>query len=325
MRPEGLRELLPPPRDPDLARRQDVERELAERLDDREVRDVALVLLELARDQPAAPLHDRAQELAHQRGLADARVPRYQDQLRGSGLGGALERLAQRRALGVAAVQLLWDPELLGDVVLAERERRERTVLREVAQAALQIVVQAERALVAVVGQLRQQLADDVGQRARHRRSYLVERPRLARDVTVDPAHRVLGLERQPASEQLVEHHAERVQVRAAVDRPVHLPGLLGRDVRQRALVQRGGSPPAERGAHQHELPGRGVEQDAGRSDVLVDRAARVQRGELAHHADRQRQEFRNRHRCTGALIERGARAHRLSPPRAGLLDLLHH
>jgi hypothetical protein len=50
-----------------LAIRQDVERELAQRLDDRKVRDVALVLLELACDEPAAPLHDRADQLAHHR------------------------------------------------------------------------------------------------------------------------------------------------------------------------------------------------------------------------------------------------------------------
>jgi hypothetical protein len=140
------------------------------------------------------------QELVHHRRLADARIPRHQDQLRRSGLGGALERLAKHRGLDVTAVQPLRDLELLGDVLLAEREPRERAVLVPHAQAALQIVVKPQGALVAMVGQLGQQLADDVHQRARQRRPDLVERPRLSRHVAVHPTHRVLCLERQPAA-----------------------------------------------------------------------------------------------------------------------------
>jgi hypothetical protein len=196
VRTERLRDPLPPPRDPGLALRQDVERELPERLGDREVRDVALVLLELARDEPPAPPHDRAKQLAHHRRLADARVSRHQDQLRSTGLGGAVERLAERRTLGVAAVQHLRDPELLGDVPLAERERRDHGALAPRAQAALQVMAEPQRALVAMVGQLREQLADDVHQRTRQRRSYLIERPRLPRHMAMHPPDHVLRLER---------------------------------------------------------------------------------------------------------------------------------
>src|SRR5205807_219397 len=121
--------------------------------------------------------------------LADPRVPGDQHELRRPGLDDALERLAQCGDLGVAAVQLLRDPELLGDVALAERERPDRAALAPFALAALQIVTEPEGALVAVVRQLREQLADDVPQRARQRRPYLLERPRLPSDVAVNPAH----------------------------------------------------------------------------------------------------------------------------------------
>jgi hypothetical protein len=117
---------LPPLRDPQLAFREDVERQLAQRLGDREVRDVALVLLELARDQPAAPLA---------RSCGPAREPATTCRCRRTPTPGPapgfldrrarLERLAQRRGLGVAAVQLLRIRNS-SETSLAEREPRSR-------------------------------------------------------------------------------------------------------------------------------------------------------------------------------------------------------
>ena len=59
---------------------------------------------------------------------------------------------------------------------------------------------------------------------------------RLARDagdVPVDQLERVFGAKRRRAGQQLVQQHAERVQVAACVDRARHAAGLLGRDVGQ--------------------------------------------------------------------------------------------
>ena len=54
VRPQRLLDALPPGRDAVRALGQDVEHDLAERLDDGEVGDVALVLLELPRDEDAS-------------------------------------------------------------------------------------------------------------------------------------------------------------------------------------------------------------------------------------------------------------------------------
>ena len=100
---------------------------------------------------------------------------------------------------------------------------------------------EAGGALVALVGYLGEQLEDDVGDHAGQRRAQRVGRRGRARHVAVHPADGVVGLEGQAAGEQLVEGDAERVEIRAAVDRPVHPPGLLRGHVRQRALDQPGG------------------------------------------------------------------------------------
>ena len=60
-------------------------------------------------------------------------------------------------------------------------------------------------------------------------------RDRPPRDVAVHPLHRIGRGERQWAREHLVEGDAERVEIAAGVDRPVHPSGLFGRHVGERA------------------------------------------------------------------------------------------
>ena len=60
-------------------------------------------------------------------------------------------------------------------------------------------------------------------------------RHRLARDMAMDPLHRIGGGERQRAGEHLVEGDAERIEIAAGVDRAVHSSGLFGRHVGERA------------------------------------------------------------------------------------------
>ena len=62
------------------------------------------------------------------------------------------------------------------------------------------------------------------------------ESGRRARDMAVHPLERRCGRERQPAAEELVQRHADRVEVAADIDLTVHAAGLLRRHVRERSL-----------------------------------------------------------------------------------------
>ena len=86
---------------------------------------------------------------------------------------------------------------------------------------------------VALVGVLAQRAQHDGVERRRHRGVALRRRDRRLGDLLERDRHRRLGVERQRAGEQLVEHDPDRVEVGARVDR-VALR-LLGREVLRRA------------------------------------------------------------------------------------------
>ena len=71
---------------------EELEHELPKGLDDRGVGDVALVLIELSRDEEATLADDRLVQLVDERRLADAGIARDQDELGGSRADHALER-----------------------------------------------------------------------------------------------------------------------------------------------------------------------------------------------------------------------------------------
>ena len=102
-------------------------------------------------------------------------------------------------------------------------------------QAAPKIALDAGGGLVALLGGLGEQLHDDRRDAARNASDPLAGRHRLPRDVAVHPLHRIGGRERQRPGEHLVERDAERVEIAAGIDRPVHPAGLLGRHVGERA------------------------------------------------------------------------------------------
>ena len=198
--------------------------------------------------------------------------------------------------------------------------------LAPLVEAALEIVREPRRALVAIVGHLGQQLEDDLRRARRGQRTDApIGRRRLARHVAVHPAEGVAGLERQPPGEQLVEGHAQRIEIRAAVDRPVHPPGLLGRHVRQRALDQsrrpRRWSARARRARrcrNRRSGPPRcAVEEDVVRLQILVDQPAPVDVGDGGGDARRQREEGLDRHR-RDPRADRATRPRKSSSSRAG-------
>ena len=97
--------------------------------------------------------------------------------------------------------------------------------------ATLQVGFEALGGLVAVLGVFRQQFHDGVSERPGNVPPVLAQRWRLDRNVAVDPFHRIGGAKRQPPRKHLVECNAQRIEVAAGIDRPVHASRLLGRHV----------------------------------------------------------------------------------------------
>jgi hypothetical protein len=99
----------------------------------------------------------------------------------------------------------------------------------------LQIGQHGLGALVAALGDLGQQLEGDGRQHAGQGGVGAVGRHRGLSQLGVHRRHRVGRREGRAAGEHLVEGGAQRVQIGALIDQPVHAPGLLGGHVRQRA------------------------------------------------------------------------------------------
>jgi hypothetical protein len=148
--------------------------------------------------------------------------------------------------------------------------------------------------LIPLLGGLREQLHHDLredlwdfGRAPRRRR-------RLPRDVAVHELHRIGRLEGRRAGQELVEHRAERVEIGAVVERPVHPAGLLRRHVRERPFERVGAlqllrlerEARREPEAGEPHGEGRRIEEDVLGCDVLVDHAAAVERREGARGAE---------------------------------------
>ena len=102
-------------------------------------------------------------------------------------------------------------------------------------------------------------------------------------NVAMDPLHRIRSGERKHPREHLVQGDAQRVEIAAGVDRPVHAAGLLGRHVGEGAGddVQGRGRLAFARQAGGHAEAGEpdiagGVDQHACRLDVLMNEALPV-------------------------------------------------
>ena len=313
VRPQRVEDAAPPRRDLIGALGEDVEHELTERADDREVGDVALAPLELRRQEEPLPSDDRPAQLVHHRGLSDAGRARDQHELGLPRRDHALEGLPQGGALRFAPVHGLRNQEAIGGVLRAERERRDVARLAPLPETPLEIALQAGRALIPVVGDLGEQLENDLRQHGRQRVAEPRRGRRLPGHVTVHPADRVAGREREPAGEQLIVGDAERVQIGSTVDGAVHAPGLLGRDIRegllQQALRARGGLLPRDPrgGAEVGDLDpaGLGIEEDAARVEVLVNEPAAVDVPDRGRHRDREREKVLDRERRRDEPIQR--------------------
>ena len=87
------------------------------------IRNVALVLVELARREPPARRDERLLEFVHHRRLADAGVPGHEHELGCAVCHDPFERAKQRPDLMLPAVERLRRHQTIRHVANAERER----------------------------------------------------------------------------------------------------------------------------------------------------------------------------------------------------------
>ena len=105
------------------------------------IRDVALVLVELARGKQAARRHQHLVQLVHDGRLADPGIAGDQHQLRRAALDDAVEGGEQDLDLARPSVQLLGDQQPVGRIAFAEREVVDASFGLELREAAPKIAL----------------------------------------------------------------------------------------------------------------------------------------------------------------------------------------
>ena len=235
VRREGVPQPRAHRREAVVRRRQRLRHELADGGRDRGVRGVPLELVELAFDERAAQLEDGPSDLVDQSRLADARRAGHQHAARCSGTG-RLERGHEGLQFRLAAADALDGAQAPVAVAMAQREGVDPGGLAPPLPARHQVGEHTAGALVAVLGVLGHEPHHQQGQQDRQAGRHLVRRGRVPRHVAVDPLRPVVGLERAPSREQLVERGAQRVEIGAVVEVAVHAAAAFGRHVGQRAV-----------------------------------------------------------------------------------------
>ncbi len=201
---------LPPPAQLLLALAQKRAQEALEGLSQGGIRDVALVLVELAGSEEATRRDEHLVQLVHHGGLADPGIAGHEHELRRAMGHDPVEGREQRADLALPPVQPLRDHEPVRYVVRAHRERVDAAMRRPFRQAPAEIGFDARGGLVSVLGGLGQQLHHDRRYRSGNRGA-LARRRRLPGNVAMDPPHRIGGGEGQRPREHLVESDAERI------------------------------------------------------------------------------------------------------------------
>ena len=129
------------------------------------VRDVALVLVELAGREQAARRYECLVQLVHHRGLADAGIAGDQHELGRASGHDTVEGGEQGVDLGLPPIQLLWDPQSVRRVGDAQRERIDAAGRFPFRQAPPKIGLDACGGLVALLGGLGEELHCEQRQR----------------------------------------------------------------------------------------------------------------------------------------------------------------
>jgi len=229
----------------------------------------------------------------HQRGLADSRIARHQQQGSTPRRLHGLETRQHLSGLRSPAKQLRGRLQTFGPVSRTQHEGLDDATRLPLCQTMLQVVQQALRPLVALFRHFRQQLRHESRKRWRNTGIQVGRRARQSGDMAMHQFQGIPSLVRQLAGEHLVQRDAKRIKVGPQVDRTAHAPGLLGRDVGPVAHCRT-----AHRGCFDR-LDGREVQVDqtdfatgeqhqVGRPDVAVDDLRCVQVRQDARELARQ-------------------------------------
>ena len=124
-----------------------------------------------------------------------------------------------------------------GAVLLAGGKGDDLALAGQRRLAAAKVGNQSVDRLVAVIGVLFQQLQDDGRQHSRHVRADRVRGQRRRGNMVVRPVGLLVlpQLKRQASGQEFIQHHAEAVEIAAAVDGALGAGGVLRRHIGGRA------------------------------------------------------------------------------------------
>ena len=192
-------------------------------------------------------------EVMHHRRLADTRWS-SEEQEPGVPHADLLEGRLEASQRELPPVDFSRQLQAVAQVALAQLEGPEGARRFELAQATLEIPDEARGGLVAILGDLGEELVDDAREHRWRPRSDGVGARRGLGDVGVNQLQRIGRLKGSLTGRQLEEADSERVEVAALIDRATHAAGLLGRDAE---VDERDGSA--------------GLEEHVGWLEILVD------------------------------------------------------
>src|ERR1700722_8209328 len=115
------------------------------------------------------------------------------------------------------AVELLRNQQLVRQVMSAEFERIDATMRLPFSQAPLKIGFEAGGGLVALLGDLREELHYNGRERSREARHPFAGWQRLPRDMAVHPLHRISGREGKLPRQHFVEGDTQSIKIAAGI------------------------------------------------------------------------------------------------------------
>src|SRR5580692_5271102 len=243
------------------------------------VRNVALVMIELARREKPARRNKDLVQLVYHRRFADARITGHKYELWPTLRHDPVEGRKQCAHLALSTIQLLGNHQPVWKVLFAKREFVDVVLRPPLAKTTPKITLQAGCSLVSLLSGFGEQLHDDGRNGARYIWHSLGGRHWQSCNMTVHPVHRIRSEEGEIPGQHLVKRNAQRVEVTARINGAIHSPGLFGRHVGQGPgdeLRGPGGLPLARkrRGYSETREPsmtGRGVDKDIRGFQIFVD------------------------------------------------------
>src|SRR5262245_59774660 len=177
------------------------------------IRNVALVLVELAGGKKAARRNERLMEFIDDGGLTDTGIAGNEDQLRRAAFYDAIKASEQCLDFPLAAVEFLQNQKPVWCVVLAKRKLVDPPMTLPFTKTAPQIALNAACRLVSLLGSFGKQLHDDCRDSGRDIVHPLAWRRWLSCNMAMHPFHRIGSREGKTPGQHFVKCDAEGVEV----------------------------------------------------------------------------------------------------------------